>query len=608
MELLFKLLKSVFTKFNHPRGRIRFIVLSILIFIFWNYFYFFTLTTAVIYLVLLIIFAVIAYKSIDNTILFNKYKLNQLEEIISQGKALDNPDLFNNKLWYLIDTKEKMDYLSLKADYHEQRREYPKAYKSYLQIDKLKLSEEENVRIKLNKALSLFEMGAYKKADLIMDDIKKNLDQLEAKRLGFYYNLKAFIVEKKDLDLTKALSLLQKAKDYISDLDEEHTLKAQLYNNFGRIRRLQNNLTDARSYYKKAKKHAVKSNEASLIVGIFDNLITIYSAQGEYDLLERTKQEYLSLLNDNLFTREEKMNLQLSIARNNLSLSDYKSFLIDSYFLNRQGLDKEKLLIFNATTLRLMYNSGLNAQMVADQIAKNIDDYFKFSMPDKFLLLHEIEIFMRNKNNLKGFYGKRQAPIQPNFKLENAIKMKEKVENYMQNEAVADIGNYLNSLKDYQVQQRLEFLQHKIGVITNHYEPYDFDSVYNLFLDLIDICKINGLREKEIETELNLVDEVLGLMDKEYGDKSKFRGIILSHLKNLDQSLSELEIISYFDINYIRMSYYYLSQGEVEKAAEYFDIVKSLELNHRNYSNWIKFQLREVYGYFDKAVFDNHSN
>jgi hypothetical protein len=56
------------------------------------------------------------------------------------------------------------------------------------------------------------------------------------------------------------------------------------------------------------------------------------------------------------------------------------------------------------------------------------------------------------------------------------------------------------------------------------------------------------------------------------------------------------------------MSYYYLSQGEVEKAAEYFDIVKSLELNHRNYSNWIKFQLREVYGYFDKAVFDNHSN
>ena len=377
-------------------------------------------------------------------------------------------------------------------------------------------------------------------------------------------------------------------------------MKAQLYNNYGRIRRLQNNLTDARSYYKKAKKYAVKSNKASLIAVIFDNLITIYSTQGDYNLLERTKQEYLSLLNDSLFTREEKMNLQLAIARDNLSLSDYKSFLIDSYFRNRQELDKEKLLIFNATTLRLMYNSGMNAQVVADQIAKNIDDYFKLSMPDKFLLLHEINIFMRNKNNLKRFYGRRKLPIQPKFKLENAIKMKEKVKIYMQNEAVADIETYLDSLEDYQVQQRLEFLQHKIGVITNHYEPYDFDRVYNLFLDLIDICKVNGLREKEIETELNLVDEVLGLMDKEYGDKSKFRGIILSHLKNLDQSLSELETIPYFDINYIRMSYYYLSQGEVEKAAEYFDIVKSLGLNPRNYSNWIKCQLREVYDYFNK--------
>jgi len=600
MELL-KLLKLVFTKFNHPRGRIRFIVFSLLILIFWNYFYFFTLKTAAIYFLISIIFAVIAYKSIDNTILFSKYKLNQLEEIISQGKALDNQDLFSKFPWYLMDTKEKMDYLSLKADYHEQRREYPKAYKCYLQTDRLKLSDEEIVRIKLNKALSLFEMGSYNKADLILNKINKNLDQLEPKRLGFYYNLKAFIVEKKDLDLAKALSLLQKAKDYISDLDEDYALKAQLYNNFGRIRRLQNNLTDARSYYKKAKKHAVKSNEASLIVGIFDNLITIYSSQGEYDLLEKTKDEYLSLLEDSLFSREEKMKLQLAIARDNLSPADYKSFLIDSYFRNRQGLDEQKLLIFNATTLRLMYNSEMNAQVVADQIAKNIDDYFKLSMPDKFLLLHEINIFMRNKNNLKRFYGRRKMPIQPKFKLENAIKMKEKVKIYMQNEAVADIETYLDSLEDYQVQQRLEFLQHKIGVLTNH-KPYNFDRVYSLFLDLIDICRVNGLREKEIETELNLVDEVLGLMDTECGDKSKFRGIILSHLKNLDQSLSELETIPYFDINYIRMSYYYLSQGEVEKAAEYFDIVKSLELNPRNYSNWIKFQLREVYGYFNTCV------
>jgi len=607
MDLLFKLLKSVFTKFKHPRGRVRFIVFSILVLIFWNYYHFFTLTSTVIYLVLLLIFAVTAYKSIDNTLFFSKYKLNQLEEIINQGKALDNPDLFNNRPWYLIDAKEKLEYLNLKADYHAQRREELKAYKIYLQTQKLKLSNQEAAQVKINRALQLFKFGAYNKMNLILNEVNKNLDQLEPKRLGYYYNLKAFIVEKKELDLTKSLSLLQKAKDYISDLDNEPTLKAQLYNNFGRIRRLQNNLTDGRSYYKKAKKYAVKSNKASLIAVIFDNLITIYSTQGEYDLLEKTKDEYLRLLEDSLFSREEKMNLQLAIARDNLNSSDYKSFLIDSYFSNRKGLDKEKLLVFNATTLRLMYNSGMNVQVVADQIAKNIDDYFKLSMPDKFLLLHEIEIFMRNKNNLKRFYGRRKMPIQPKFRLENAIKMKEKVEIYMQNEAVADIESYLGSLEDYQVHQRLDFLQHKIGVLTKQ-KPYNFDQVYKLFVDLIDICKFNGLREKQIENELNLVDEVLGLIDKNYGDESKLKEVILSHLENLDQLFSEIEVIPYFDMLYIRMSYYYLSQGEEGKAEKYFDIIKDLKLNPRYYSNWVKEQLKAVDTHFQHKKPDNLSN
>jgi len=598
MELLFKLLKSVFTKFKHPRGIVRFIVFSILVLIFWNYYHFLTLKTAVIYFLFSIIFAVTAYKSIDNTLFFSKYKLNQLEEIINQGKALDNPDLFSNRPWYLIDAKEKLEYINLKADYHAQRREELKAYKSYLQTKKLKLSDQEAAQVKINRALLLFKFGAYNKLDLILNEVNKNLDQLEPKRLGFYYNLKAFIVEKKELDLTKSLSLLQKAKDYISDLDNEPTLKAQLYNNFGIIRRLQNNLTDARSYYKKAKKYAVKSNKASLIAVIFDNLIKIYSTQGEYDLLEKTKDEYLRLLEDSLFSREETMNLQLAIARDNLSPSDYKSFLIDSYFSNRKGLDKEKMLVFNATTLRLMYNSGMNVQVVADQIARTIDDYFKLSMPDKFLLLHEIEIFVRNKNNLKKFHCRRKMPRQAKIKLENAIKMKEKVENYMQNQAAADIENYLGSLEDYQVQRRLDFLQHKIGVITNH-KPYNFDQVHKLFVDLIDICKFNGLTEKQIENELNLVDEALDLMDKNYGDESKLKEVILSHLENLDQLFSEIEVIPYFDMHYIRMSYYYLTQGEEEKAAEYFDIIKDLKLNPRYYSNWVKEQLRVVYGHFN---------
>jgi hypothetical protein len=218
-------------------------------------------------------------------------------------------------------------------------------------------------------------------------------------------------------------------------------------------------------------------------------------------------------------------------------------------------------------------------------------------MPDKFLLLHEIEIFMRNKNNLKRFYGRRTIPIQPKFKLENAIKMKEKVEIYMQNEAAADIENYLGSLEDYQVQQRLDFLQHKIGVITKQ-KPYNFDHVHKLFVDLIDICKFNGLKEKQIENELNLIDEVLGLIEENYGDEAELQEIILSHLENLDQLFSEIEIIPYFDMYYIRMSYYYLSQREEEKAEKYFDIIKDLELNPRYYSTWVREQLRVVYGHF----------
>ena len=597
MSIIIEILKSLYSEYKHPRNRLRFFILIILVISIIAYAKFIAFDIVFMFSILLIVvYIFIAYKSTENVILFSKYKLNMLEKIINQGKALENPGLFNKKPWYLIDAKEQLEYYKLKSDFHNQRREQLKAYNCYLNIKKLNLTKTELDENKLNRALLLIKMGAYKKSDLILKEIEERLDQLELKNRAFYYNLKAFVTEKKDMNFTKVVSLLQKSKDLISDLDGEYPLKAQVFNNFGRIRRLQNNITDARYYYKRAKEYTVRTKEASLIAVIFDNLISIYSLNGEYELLEKTKNEYMDLLEESLFTKEEKLNLQLSIARDNLYSNDYKSFIIESYFKFKKDLSRKEKLIFNVNALRLMSNSFINAQVVAEEIANNINKYFKLSMPDKFQILNEVEIFMRNKNNLKRFFDSNKIKI--DFQLVKVIKMKEKVEKYMKNDALKDIQDYLDSLEEYQVNKRFVFLQFKLEVITKYSEPYNFNRVYKLFLELINICEINGLKERKIDTELNLVDEMLGLIGKIKDDKFDLKKMIRMHLNNIDQILSRIEIIPYLESYYIRTSYYYLSQDEIEKAEKYYNIIKRLSINPRNYSNWIKKQLKVIQNYF----------
>ena len=597
MSIIIEILKSLYSEYKHPRNRLRFFILIILVISIIAYAKFIAFDIVFMFSILLIVvYIFIAYKSTENVILFSKYKLNKLEKIINQGKALENPGLFNKKPWYLIDAKEQLEYYKLKSDFHNQRREQLKAYNCYLNIKKLNLTKTELDENKLNRALLLIKMGAYNKSDLILKEIEERLDQLELKNRAFYYNLKAFVTEKKDMNFTKVVSLLQKSKDLISDLDGEYPLKAQVFNNFGRIRRLQNNITDARYYYKRAKEYTVRTKEASLIAVIFDNLISIYSLNGEYELLEKTKNEYMDLLEESLFTKEEKLNLQLSIARDNLYSNDYKSFIIESYFKFKKDLSRKEKLIFNVNALRLMSNSFINAQVVAEEIANNINKYFKLSMPDKFQILNEVEIFMRNKNNLKRFFDSNKIKI--DFQLVKVIKMKEKVEKYMKNDALKDIQDYLDSLEEYQVNKRFVFLQFKLEVITKYSEPYNFNRVYKLFLELINICEINGLKERKIDTELNLVDEMLGLIGKIKDDKFDLKKMIRMHLNNIDQILSRIEIIPYLESYYIRTSYYYLSQDEIEKAEKYYNIIKRLSINPRNYSNWIKKQLKVIQNYF----------
>ena len=597
MSIIIEILKSLYSEYKHPRNRLRFFILIILVISIIAYAKFIAFDIVFMFSILLTaVYVFIAYKSTENAILFSKYKLNKLEKIINQGKALENPGLFNKKPWYLIDAKEQLEYYKLKSDFHNQRREQLKAYNCYLNIKKLNLTKTELDENKLNRALLLIKMGAYKKSDLILKEIEERLDQLELKNRAFYYNLKAFVTEKKDMNFTKVVSLLQKSKDLITDLDGEYPLKAQVFNNFGRIRRLQNNITDARYYYKRAKEYTVRTKEASLIAVIFDNLISIYSLNGEYELLEKTKNEYMDLLEESLFTKEEKLNLQLSIARDNLYSNDYKSFIIESYFKFKKDLSRKEKLIFNVNALRLMSNSFINAQVVAEEIANNINKYFKLSMPDKFQILNEVEIFMRNKNNLKRFFDSNKIKI--DFQLVKVIKMKEKVEKYMKNDALKDIQDYLDSLEEYQVNKRFVFLQFKLEVITKYSEPYNFNRVYKLFLELINICEINGLKERKIDTELNLVDEMLGLIGKIKDDKFDLKKMIRMHLNNIDQILSRIEIIPYLESYYIRTSYYYLSQDEIEKAEKYYNIIKRLSINPRNYSNWIKKQLKVIQNYF----------
>lgn len=553
---------------RHPRYFMRFIIFMILLLLIFNAIILelTSLLTTIMLIVLLTVYSLIAYLSSKKPILYSKRKLEHLWSLLVKGYSLNDEKLFEKKPLYLIDYVENYEFKKLKAEHLKAQEKFADAYEVYQSIDDKKLFEDEKRDLLIKKAFILYSLGDMNKATHYLNCIK---DESEPN----YLMLKAMI-EENAMNLEMASEYWQKALNVTSET-KEPLLRARIYNNYGRLRFMEGNLTDAISYYQHSYKIAKTLKNRDIIHTSAQNLINSSLKKGNKQDAIKYFQEYETLFQDKtLNDMIEEFNLHLEFSRQNKNNYETSKVILDRYEKIYPLLSKERQIIFDVNILRMMFNNKMNFEFVMNRINDNIDRYFTLKMPEKYFALKEINIPLREI----------QFPQCHKYALVN-----NQINEYMTKKALKDIEIYINKLKDYEVNQRCKMEQEKVSIQREWIKPYNFDDIYSSMRDIKDIYRKNGMVIETIFIDLDIANEC-------YAQDNYFQNNIKpipkmkmeEHVQLADERLMKLKKYPRIAEGNIRLAVYYMFLNEEEKAKKHLEAFEEAKISIHHFALWIQ--------------------
>lgn len=553
---------------RHPRYFMRFITFVILVLLIFNAIIleFTSLPATITLIVLIVIYLITAYLASKKPILYSQRKLEHLRSLLVKGYSLNDESLFEKKPFFLIDYIENYKFQKLKADHLRALERFADAYEVYQSIDDKKLFEEEIADLSRKKAFLLYTLGDMNKAKHYLSYIK---DESEPN----YLMLKAMI-EENAMNLERASEYWQKALNVTSET-KEPLLRAMIYNNYGRLRFMEGNLTDAISFYRQSYEIAKNQKNREIIHSSFQNLIHTSLQKGDKQKAIQYFQEYETLIQDKtLNDMKEEFNLRLEISRQYKNNNEISKVIVDGYKEIHPLLSKERQTIFDISILRMMFSNKMNFDLVMDRINDNIDKYFKLKMPEKYFALKEINIPCRE---IQFPHCHKYATVH------------NRINEYMTKNALKDIEAYIKELKDYEVNQRCRMELEKVSVQKEWIKSYKFDVIYSSMSDIKDIYQKNGMLIEAIFTDLDIADECFAPDNYSQNTIKPTPKIKMEeHVQMAAESLAKLKKYPRVVEGNIRLAVYYMVLNEKEKAKKHFEAFEDAKIPIHHFAFWIQ--------------------
>lgn len=537
-----------------------------------------SLLTTIMLIVLLIIYSITAYLAPKKPILYSKRKLEHLRSLLVKGYSLNDENLFEKKPLYLIDYVENYEFQKLKAEHFRALERFADAYEVYQSIDDKKLFEDEKRDLLRKKAFTLYSLGDMNKATHYLNCIK---DESEPS----YLMLKAMI-EENAMNLETASEYWQKALNVTSET-KEPLLRAMIYNNYGRLRFMEGNLTDAISFYRQSYEIAKTLKDREIIHTSVQNLINSSLQKGDKQKAIQYFQEYETLFQDKtLNDMIEEFNLRLEISRQNKNNYEISKVILDGYKKIYPLLSKERQIIFDVSILRMMFNNKMNFDLVMNRINDNIDKYFTLKMPEKYFALKEINIPLREI----------QFPHCHKYAI-----VHNRINEYMTKNALKDIEIYINELKDYEVHQRCRMELEKVSVQKEWIKPYNFDAIYSSMSDIKDIYQKNGMLIEAVFTDLDIADECFAPDNCFQNNIKPIPKIKMEeHVRLAAESLMKLKKYPRVVEGNIRLAVYYMVLNEKAEAKKHFEAFEEAKIPIHHFAFWIQRDYEELCKEFDQ--------
>lgn len=206
-------------------------------------------------------------------------------------------------------------------------------------------------------------------------------------------------------------------------------------------------------------------------------------------------------------------------------------------------------------------------------LQNNWHEFFKLKMPEKYFLLKEIYIEMKmfNPDSLGREYNKEFV----------------EVKKYMITQAFDDITTTLNKTSDYEIYFRVKLMKERVVCIKEFIKPYNFNSVYKLLEEIVNIYELNGLIIEAAITRLDIADESFSI-DNIVNGKTIYKDIVEKQVNIVIQQLDTFKkYIAVPEIE-VRIAFYCFNLGRRDKAKIYYERFRKHQVSILHFKDWIR--------------------
>ena len=572
VRLLFQMLVLIFIlyvickwpKFRHLRYRFRsitLVVLSIFIAVLWPS----KLTTYSFFIafILVLLLGILMYRSSKKILWPSSTLLGKAKEDINKGNYVIAERRLSGYRCFLLDSLEKFEWCLLYAKTFSMRGEERRAYEILCEIktDHLlqgKLHSELH-KLTIYKAFSLGYMGDIKGATEILPDIAtENTDLFLQRAL-----IMAFCEEHRG-KLSDASGILLSAINRNPNFLKSKVIP-QAYNNLGRIKKMERNVTDTFLYYEKAVQAAIQMRNKGVLYVAMENLILCNALEKNLPSAELWIGRYNSYIDHN--NRRDLLEYNNILIKYYRQIGDRKKLL--SAIENGRNLLIEKMtdqekLVFDISELRMRWNSGFLGPDYLLYIESQFDSYLSCDLKKRYYALKEIINVLKKLHEIK-----RLAPFGPFY---------DKIRNQLRSMG-SEIDIHLLNLPGYCINEKCFWIKELAFLAKINENHHVFQSVIQMLEDIRDIYY---RRENYIEAllvNLDIVDEAI--FQKNNPLAWKYIINTIDELQNFAGHPIEPEI-------FIRIAAYALSIERRDYALEYFNKFEASGVSIQHFADWVQ--------------------
>ena len=557
-------LVALFEKYRilwHPRYRYRVIVCTGLFIVAISSWMggWFSNTACIVFLLLLAGFTFLMYCSSKNVLwpcssLFRKIKLQ-----INAGEGIVAEKTLSRCRWLCVDPLMGYEWNLLNAKIYLIKGNIRKSYEILRDFNEQLLFEKEKDLLTVKKAGVLAQLGNYKGAAALTSGLKNVEGDLALQRAIVDALCQEVRGELATSSETLRLAVLN------TTVTATNEFIPKIYNNLGRIRKIEGNTTETLLYYEKAANAAVEMGYKHLIHAPFQNLILSYALEKKFDKAEKWIEKYHAEIDENNATDLlEFDNLMLRYFRQKKDKAKLLSAIEQGRSLLYPKITEHQKVVYDISELRIRWNSQLLKPSYVAHIEHQLDKYLLLDLTERYRTLKEIHFVLERLEEINAldpflpFYGRVS---------------------YILRGMESEIENYLLSLPEYCVNEKCYWLKELAAVQKSDKRNYDFKRV---------LRRLNDLKDTLLKNENYLEALIAGL---DISDEAIFQKKNEIVWQSVQQTIKELERFKGHPVEaecFIRIAYYAFFVGQYQCAKEYFNLFEKTGVSPEHFADWIQ--------------------